>query len=106
MQLNGALADEFARTPDLHLHRRHLPAPFQRIRLLRHHRRQHGHGTRFFQGDHHLSRAMLQGLESPDGTAELLARLQIIQGQFLQRIHRAKRFTGQRGDGFIHHAIH
>ena len=49
---------------------------------------------------------MLQGLERPNRSAELLARAQVIQRQLMQRIHRTNGFSGQRRDGFIHHAIH
>ena len=55
--------------------------------------------------DHHVHRTMLQRLEAADRAAELLARLQVLEGGGIQRLHRADRFGAQRRDGEISGAL-
>ncbi|MNP09866.1 hypothetical protein D3C76_1019870 [compost metagenome] len=56
------------------------------------------HGRGLIQLDAHVDHAVLQGLELADHLAELLARLQVVEGQGAGRFHAANRFGALCGD--------
>src|SRR5690606_8525345 len=58
-----------------------------------------GHGGGAFQFADHVDHAVLQYLELADRHAELLAGLQVVQGQVAGNAHGAHRFTAQGGNG-------
>ena len=64
--------------------------------VRRHHGRQHGHAARLLERDQHVGGAVLQHLEAADGNAELLARLHVVDGEFVHRCHGADRFGANR----------
>src|SRR6266851_4082126 len=105
MELDRLLADELARAAALHLGGGDNAAPLAGIRRLGHHRRQHRHAARLLERHQHVDGAMLQRLEAADGNAELLARLQVLDGELVHHAHRPDRLGDCRGDGEIDGAL-
>ena len=105
VQLYRLLADDAAGAADLDLGRRHRALALVRILGLHLYRGQIGHGARLLAMDHHVHGTMLQRLEAADRAAELLARLQVVEGGGIQRLHRAHRFGAQRRHGEIGGAL-
>ena len=93
------------RPADLHLGRRHRLAPLLGVGLGRHHGGVVGHAARLLERDEHVDGAVLQHLERADRHAELLARLEVIDGQLVQGRHGAHRLGRERGDRLVDHAL-
>src|SRR6187455_2998776 len=63
------------------------------------------HGARFHRSYGHVRHAVLQRLEAADGLAELLARLEVFERCFVQRLDDADRLGAQRGVGSVERAL-
>ena len=104
MKLHRLLADEAAGLADLHLGRRGrlLALDIALVELERDHQRDRG---RLLVVHEHVDHAVLQHLELADRHAELLARLGVFDRGVEQHLHRADRFGGMGGDGFVGHLL-
>ena len=105
VQLDRRLAHEPRRFAGLHLGCVDRLLAFLGVGLGRHHRGVVGHAACFLQRGQHVDRLVLQHLEGADGDAELLARLEIIDGELMQRGHRARRLGGQSGNCLVHRVL-
>jgi hypothetical protein len=105
MKLHRLLADEACRLQDVGLGRGDAAAAFGGIRRIGAHGGQRRHGAGLLGGDHHVGHAVLQGLELADRRAELLARLQVVERDFVERGHDADGFGAERGVGVIDGAL-
>jgi hypothetical protein len=69
-----------------------------RIVRLDHHCSVVGHGAGLFEHQQHIDGLVLQRLEGADGDAKLFARLEIVDGERMQRLHRPDGLRRDRGD--------
>ena len=102
MKLDRLLPKLAARAADLHLRRRRDLVALRRIILAGHHGCQQGHRSRLLQQHIHIHRAMLQRLEFPDRTAELLALLHVVDRQGVHGCHDADRLRCKEGNRLVH----
>ena len=101
VQLDRLLPDEARALVDLHLGGGDRAAALGGVGLAAHHRCIEGHAARLLDGDQHVHRTVLQRLEAADRDAELLAHLQVLDGDLVHPLHRADRFGAQRGRGGV-----
>ena len=73
--------------------------------LLRHHGREHRHAARLLERDQHVDGAVLQHLERADRHAELLAGLEVLDGELVHLAHGADRLGAERRDRLVDHAL-
>ncbi|MNZ73097.1 hypothetical protein D3C78_914980 [compost metagenome] len=99
MQLDALVGDEARRAADDVLGGAQRAAALFAVRLVGHAGRQHRHRNGLVQLDTHVDHAVLQRLEAADRHAELLACLQVVEGQVAGCLHAADRFRALRGDG-------
>ncbi len=105
MQLHRLLADQARRLQDVGLGGGDAAAAFGGVIRVGTHGGQRGHGAGLLGGDHHVGHAVLQGLELADRRAELLARLEVFERDFVERGHDADGFGAERGVGVIDGAL-
>src|SRR5258708_1526778 len=101
MKLDRLLADSAPGAAALDLGGGDGAAALAGVLRLRHHGGEIFHAARLLQGDEHVDRAMLERLERADRDAELLARLEVLDGELVHDRHRADRLGGERGDGEV-----
>ncbi|MNZ77399.1 hypothetical protein D3C78_959380 [compost metagenome] len=99
MQLDALIGDEARRAADDVFGSAQRAATLFAVRLVGDAGGQQCHRNGLVQLDAHVDHAMLQRLEAADRHAELLARLQVVQGQSARGFHAADRFRALRGDG-------
>src|SRR4051812_11564543 len=102
VQLDRAFADDLRGASDLNLGSGNGLPPFDGVRFLAHHGGEHRHRARLLQRDQHVARAVLQYLEIADRHAELLALLEVVDGDLVHGAHCADGFGGKRRNAGIH----
>jgi hypothetical protein len=105
MQLHRLLADQARRLQHIGLGGGDGAAAFVGIGVVGTHGGQDRHGAGLLGGDHHVGHAVLQGLELADRHAELLARLEVFEGDFVERGHDADGFGTERCVGLVDGAL-
>ena len=101
VQLHRLLADEARRLRDVGLGGSHRTTARCCVRRVGTDCRQCRHRTGLFGRDHHVRHAVLQCLELANRLAELLARLEVFQRDFVQGRHDADGFGAERGIGVV-----
>src|SRR5271155_2342280 len=106
VELNAPLADEASRARDLHLRRRECTLALGGRRILEQcHRSIVRYRTREFELDEHVHRVVLERLERSDRYAELLARLQVLNGLALHDRHVTDGLCRERSETRVDDAV-
>ena len=73
-------------------------APFDLVRVVHRHRRQHRHAAALLLCHEHVRQPMLHYLIRADRLTELNPGRAVFQGHFVHRLHRTDSFGGSGGD--------